>query len=77
MAKRALNNHKSIVIPQQSDKLWIVTDGSVTMRGIGATLYGMRKNKLRIAGFFSAKLRRHQVTWLPCEIEPLSIGGSH
>jgi hypothetical protein len=56
--------------------LWIVTDGSVTRHGFGATLYGMRKNKLRLAGLFSAKLRRHQVTWLPCEIESLSIGAA-
>ena len=50
-AKRALNNHKSIVIPQPNDQLWIVTDGSVTRRGIGATLYVMRNDKLRLAGF--------------------------
>ena len=32
-----------------------------------------RENKLLLASFFSAKLRKHQVTWLPCEIEALSI----
>ena len=29
-----------------------------------------------LAGFFSAKLRKHQVTWLPCEIEELSIAAA-
>ena len=28
-------------------------------------------NHLHLAGFFSAKLRKHQVTWLPCEVEAL------
>ena len=32
-----------------------------------------RDSKNFLAGFFSAKLRKHQVTWLPCEIEALSI----
>jgi hypothetical protein len=31
---------------------------------------------VKLAGFFSAKLRKHQVTWLPCEIEALSIGAA-
>ena len=42
-------------------------------RGIAATLYIHRNAKLLLAGFFSAKLRKHQVSWLPCEIEALSI----
>jgi hypothetical protein len=75
-AKRALNDHKSIVIPKPNDKLWIVTDGSVARLAIGATLYVMRNNKLRLAGIFSAKVRRHQITWLQCEIEALSIGAA-
>ena len=35
-----------------------------------------RENKLLLAGFFSAKLRKHQVTWLPCEIEVLRTKSS-
>ena len=50
-----------------------MTDGSVTKHGIGATLYVTRNTKLHLAGFFNAKLRKHQVTWLPCEVEALSI----
>ena len=36
-------------------------------------MYVSRENKLLFVGFFSAKLRKHQVTWLPCKIEALSI----
>jgi hypothetical protein len=31
---------------------------------------------LLLAGFFSAKTRKHQVTWLPCEVEALSIASA-
>ena len=75
-AQGALSSHKLITLPQPSDQLWIVTDGSVSQRGIGATLYVSRNDKLQLAGFFSAKLRKHQVTWLPCEIEALSISAA-
>ena len=75
-AQRALENHRSITIPQPQDALWIVTGGSVKNRGVAATLYKHRNGKLLLAGFFSAKLRKHQVTWLPCEIEALGIGAA-
>ena len=75
-AQDALHTHKSIVLPRASDQLWIVTDGSVTQRGLGATLYVTRQDRLLLAGFFSSKLRKHQVTWLPCEVEVLSIAAA-
>ena len=75
-AQNALREHKSIALPRPSDQLWIVTDGSVAKSGIGATLYVNRDSKVQLAGSFSAKLRKHQVTWLPCEIEALSIAAS-
>ncbi|CAG2237073.1 unnamed protein product [Mytilus edulis] len=75
-AQKSLSSRKAITLPQCSDQLWIVTDGSVTKRGIGATLYINRDGKVSLAGFFSAKLRKHQVLWLPCEIEALSIAAS-
>ena len=75
-AQEALKSHKSIVLPRPSDQLWIVTDGSVTKRGLGATLYVARNDRLHLAGFYSAKLRKHQVTWLPCEVEALSIAAA-
>ena len=71
-AQKSLYTHKSITLPRADDQIWIVTDGSVTRQGIGATMYVSRENKLLLAGFFSAKLRKHHVTWLPCEIEDLS-----
>ena len=59
---------------QPDDHLWIVTDASVKECGIAATLYVLRQEMLLLAGFFNAKLRHHQITWLPCEIEALCIG---
>jgi hypothetical protein len=73
VAQRALSSNKTIVLPLASDQIWIVTDGSVKQRGVGATMYVSRHSKLHLAGFFSAKLRQRQVTWLPCEVEALSI----
>ena len=63
------------MLTRADDQIWIVTDGSVRRQGIGATMY-VCENKLLLAGFFSAKLRKHQVTWLPCEIEALSIAAA-
>jgi hypothetical protein len=75
-AQIALSSHKSITLPKADDQLWIVTDASVTRYGIGATLYVNRNDKLLLAGFFSAKLKKHQVNWLPCEVEALSIAAA-
>ena len=75
-SQKALSTHKSITLPRADDQLWIVTDGSVVKRGIGATMYVSRENKLLLASFFSAKIWKHQVTWLPCEIEALSIAAA-
>ena len=73
-ARQTVNSAKSITIPKAEDQLWIVTDGAVRDPGIGATLYVTRENnKPQLAGFFSAKLKKHQPSWLPCEIEALSI----
>ena len=65
-AQQALKSTKSIHIPHPQDTLWIVTDGALREPGIGAILYLSRKDdKLLLAGFFSAKLRKCQVSWLP------------
>ena len=73
VAKLALSSSRTITLPKPDDLLWIVTDGAVRTPGIGATLYFTRGHKLHLAGFFSGKLRGSQVSWLPCEIEALSI----
>ena len=71
-----LTSSRTIMLPREDDQLWIVTDGSVKKQGIGAPLYVHRRGLLRLAGFFSAKLRDRQVTWLPCEIETLAIAAA-
>ena len=82
-----LSPHKTIINPQSTTILgWVWNSGtssasphriaalaSFRTPGIGATLYVTRNDKLRLAGFFSAKLRGSQLTWLPCEVEALAI----
>ena len=75
-AQSHLSSACSITLPAPSDILWIVTDGSVKQNGIGATMYVMRGKNLHLAGYFSAKLRKHQVTWIPCEVEALAISAA-
>ena len=72
-AQKSLSSTCTITLPRPDDQLWIVTDGAVRKPGIGATLYITRSGKLHVAGFFSAKLRGSQQSWLPCEVEALSI----
>ena len=64
------------MLPRPEDQPWIVTDGAVRDPGIGATLYVTPGDKLCVSGFFSAKLRGSQTTWLPCEVEALSIAAA-
>jgi hypothetical protein len=75
-AQSALASHRTIVLPRADDELWIITDGAVRDHGIGATMYARRGGKLRLAGFFSAKLQKRQAGWIPCEIEALSIAAA-
>ena len=72
-AQHALNDCKIITLPHPSDTLCLVTDASVKECGLWATLYVLRDDKLHLAGFFSVRLRKHQVTWLPCEVEAIAI----
>lgn len=75
-AQNALSSALTITLPRPEDQLWIVTDGAVRDPGKGATLYVTRSDKLHVSGFFSAKLRGSQTTWLPCEVEALSIAAA-
>ena len=61
-AQTSLQTNKSITLPRPNDDLWLVTDGSVKQCGVGATLYVMRNGKLKLAGFFSAKIRGRQIS---------------
>ena len=72
-AQNALSSALTITLPRPEDQLWTVTDGAVRDPGIGATLYVTRSDKLHVSGFFSAKLRSSQATWLPWEVEALFI----
>lgn len=72
-AQSYLQSHHTVSLPKPSDKLWIVTDASVKENGLGATLYIQRSDNIKLAGFYSAKTKKHQVTWLPCEMEALAI----
>ena len=73
-AQAALASCHTITLPKPDDQLWIVTDAAVKRPGIAATLYISQGDKLALTGFFSAKLRSHQLSWLPCEVEALAIG---
>ena len=72
-AQTALSSTRSITLPRPDDQLWIVTDGAVKKYVLGATLYVTSDKRNLVAGFFSAKLSERQLTWIPCEIEALSI----
>ena len=61
-----------LVLPRPDDQL-VVTDGAVKSHDIGAIMYVTRGGEPILAGYFSVQLRGRQVTWLPCEIEALSI----
>ena len=75
-AQTHLLNHKTITLPRADDRLWLVTDGAVRNHGIAATLYVNRGKEIRVAGYFSAKLKERQTSWLPCEVEALCIASS-
>ena len=72
-AQQALKDNKTIHLPRPGDVLWIVTDASVKVGGIGATMYLLRGQKLILAGFVNARLGKHQVIWLSYEVEALCI----
>ena len=72
-AQKFLSSSKCITLSRTTDQLWIVIDASIKALGLTATLYTMRQDKLFLAGHFSAKLRTHQRSWLPCELEVLTI----
>ena len=72
-AQTALSLALTITLPRPEDQLWIVTGRAVRDPGIGATLPVTRRDKLHVSGFFSTQLQGSQTTWLPCEVEALSI----
>ena len=73
-AQSSLSSNKAL--PRPDDTLWIVTDGAVKCHGIGSTLCVTRNDQTLVAGFHSAKLKKHHVKWLPCEVEALAIASA-
>ena len=73
-SQAALNTVAVVTLPTQNDHLTIVHDGSQV--GVGSILYLRRGDKMKLGGYFSAKLKQHQKLWYPCEIEALSISVS-
>ena len=73
-SQTTLASASAITLPQRSDQLVIVHDGS--QQGIGSVMYLKRKDNIRLGSYFSAKLKSHQAMWYPCEIEALSIAVS-
>ena len=76
LAQRSLRHDKAITLPRPSDVLWIVTDGSLRTKAIGATLYVVRDGIPKLGGFFSARLPVNQAGWLACEIEGVAIASA-
>ena len=72
-AQKALCNPKVIVLPHPDDQLILISDGCNSPPGVGSTLFVKRGQKLYIGGFFSVKIKKYQLLWLPCEIEALCI----
>ena len=72
-AQTALKSPRALTIPLPSDRLVLTVDASPLNKGIGATLFILRDNKRLLSGFFSFKLKQHQIGWLPCELEALAI----
>ena len=70
----ALASAVTLSLPNLQISLFIVHDGAQV--GIGSVLYLLRNEKIKLGGFFSAKLKAHQSLWYPCEIEALSISTS-
>ena len=73
-SQKALASAAVITLPKRSDQIIIVHDGSHA--GIGSVLYLKRCDSTKLGGYFSAKLKTHQIRWFPCEIEALSIAVS-
>ena len=77
-AKSLLSSNKIIHLPRPEDQLWIVGDAAVRDPGISATLYVQRpeSKKMLIGGFFSAKLKKNELDWQPCEREALCLSSA-
>ena len=76
LAKDHLKKAKPVVLPRVNDQMYIVTDAAINCAGLAATLLIERDGKVRLAGYYSAALKKNQAKLLPCEMEALAIGCS-
>ncbi len=72
-AQAALKNPKTITLAKPEDELFLVSDASNSPAAVGSTLYIKRNKRFHLGGFFSSKVGKHQLLWLPCELEALGI----
>lgn len=75
-SQESLRDNKAVTLPVSSDILWIVTDGSLKNKAVGATLYIVRNGVTKLGGFFSSKVSKCQAGWLACEIEGIAIAAA-
>ena len=72
----ALKMPHTLTVPRPTDQLVLTVDASPVNNGISGTLFVVRNGKRSVAKYFSAKLKEHQIGWLPCEHEALAISSS-
>ena len=75
-SQEALKGNRAITLPIPEDVLWIVTDGSLKNKAVGATLYLVRNGVTKLGGFFNSKVNSCQAGWLACEIEGIAIAAA-
>ena len=75
-SQEVLKSPHTITIPTPSDNLTITVDASPVNQGLGATMYVIRMTKKLTGGFYSFKLKQHQQSWFPCELEALAISAA-
>ena len=71
----SLKNPQILTIPCPADMLIMTVDASPLNNGISSTLFIRRAGNRLLAGFFSMKMKDHQIRWMPCEHEALAIAG--
>ena len=68
-----LKSSQTILILNPQDKIVMAVDASSINQALGATLFVIRNDYSKIGGFFSFKLKIHQIAWLQCEHETVAI----
>ena len=72
----SLKSPSILTIPVRTDHLLLTVDAAVVNKGLGGTLFVQREEKRLLAEFYSFKLKGHQLSWFPCELEALAISAA-